>query len=776
MTVSAGERCVCATACRDENYKLLKLKKNGMIKISLLERENTMERAKVKEKVWLRGIFSFVLLFSLFLGTAMAARAAGILDKDKDKLTAYTKTEDGYSEASGITVKTTTNEKSYRSGDKAVITLEVTNTNNFDVSEVELSYKLPANFEKEAGQKPQSIETLKAGETQKLSINATVSEDWSAPMTVGFLVFLIVGGSLLAAAIVAVILIVVKKRKGKKAAAMFLIFVMAANVASGTSSVVQAEETPTAETGNYEVDDEKFMSHVSVHDPSVVKDPKTGMYYIFGSHLAFAKSKDLMEWEKFTNNINTDYATLFKEPWDEWAKTATKESQLSGMMWAPDVIWNEKMQKWCMYMSINGDNWVSSICLLTADDIEGPYEYKGIVVYSGMNNAKMKVDETKTDVYKVLGEGADLSRYHSTDDSCINAIDPNVQYDDKGDLYMTYGSWSAGIYQLKLDSATGLRDYNATYETKKDVSDAYYGVKIAGGYYCSGEGPYLLKTDDYYYLFLSYAGLEAQGGYQMRIYRSKDITGPYVDDNGVSAIRTKGEDVKLTNYGYRIFGSYDIYGLTSVQVAQGHNSAFIDDDGKMYLVYHTRFQSPSGTQENHSVRVHQLFINEDGWPVAAPYEYTGETISEDGYAMEDMAGAYEFVYHEPTSFYRVAGQKQLGIVGRTRKLKEIEGTKDITIGHHISTIEVGIKYVQEAGDSIILHEDGTVTGEYKGTWTYKKNKMTIQLGDKVYKGVFLKQANEDLENHDMTMTFTAEGGNVAVWGIKNLVPEKKEEE
>lgn len=733
-----------------------------------------MERRKVQVKTLMRGIFCFVLLLSLSLGTVLAVKAAGT-DK-KDKPAAYTKTEDGYTESSGITVKTTANEDSYRSGDKAVITMEVTNTNDFDVSDVELSYKLPSNFEAEGGKKSQSIETLKAGETQKFSVNATVSEDWSAPMTTGFLVLLVVGGVVLAAAIVILVLFLVKKKKGKKAAAMFLVFVLAANAAAGVPAVAQAEGTPTTETGNYEVDDEKFMSHVSVHDPSVVKDPKSGMYYIFGSHLAFAKSKDLMQWEKFTNNINTDYATLFQEPWEEWAKTATKESELSGMMWAPDVIWNETMQKWCMYMSINGDNWVSSICLLTADDIEGPYEYQGIVVYSGMNNAKMKVDETKTDVYKVLGEGADLSRYHSTNDSCINAIDPNVQYDDKGDLYMTYGSWSAGIYQLKLDTATGLRDYNTTYETKKDASDAYFGVKIAGGYYCSGEGPYLLKTDDYYYLFLSYAGLEAQGGYQMRIYRSKDITGPYVDANGVSAIRTKGEDVKLTNYGYRIFGSYDMYGLTSVQVAQGHNSAFIDDDGKMYLVYHTRFQSPSGTQENHSVRVHQLFINEDGWPVAAPYEYTGETISEDGYAMEDMAGTYEFIYHEPTSYYKVAGQKQLGIVGRARKSKEIEGTKEITVGHHISTIEVGVKYVQEAADSITLHEDGTVTGEYKGTWTYEKNKMTIQLGDKVYKGVFLKQANEDLENHDMTMTFTAEGDNVAVWGIKNLVPERETDE
>ena len=43
--------------------------------------------------------------------------------------------------------------------------------------------------------------------------------------------------------------------------------------------------------------------------------------------------------------------------------------------------------------------------------------------------------------------------------------------------------------------------------------------------------------------------------------------------------------------------------------------------------------------------------------------------------------------------------------------------------------------------------------------------MTIDLGDGfVYKGVFLKQADED--SHAMTMTFTAEGKNVAVWGVK----------
>lgn len=44
--------------------------------------------------------------------------------------------------------------------------------------------------------------------------------------------------------------------------------------------------------------------------------------------------------------------------------------------------------------------------------------------------------------------------------------------------------------------------------------------------------------------------------------------------------------------------------LDKGRVAEGHNSAVADDDGKAYVVYHTRFND--GT-EGHQVRVHQLF-------------------------------------------------------------------------------------------------------------------------------------------------------------------------
>ena len=42
---------------------------------------------------------------------------------------------------------------------------------------------------------------------------------------------------------------------------------------------------------------ETSRSRVSVHDPSIVQKEGTNEYYVFGSHLAVAKTSDLSNWE-----------------------------------------------------------------------------------------------------------------------------------------------------------------------------------------------------------------------------------------------------------------------------------------------------------------------------------------------------------------------------------------------------------------------------------------------------------------------------------------------
>ena len=73
-----------------------------------------------------------------------------------------------------------------------------------------------------------------------------------------------------------------------------------------------------------------------------------------------------------------------------------------------------------------------------------------------------------------------------------NCIDPCVFYDDDDNLWMSYGSWSGGIYMIRLDKENGLRDYTYTFPYQingKDAtpgsynqactSDPYFGKKIA---------------------------------------------------------------------------------------------------------------------------------------------------------------------------------------------------------------------------------------------------------------------------------------------------------
>ena len=381
------------------------------------------KKRRQKKELWI--VFVFTVLLSL--AVPAAALAAVTWQQDENKLESYVSTTENGKEMSGIAVSSQMDQTSYRDGDTAAMTLTVKNNNSYAVSDVDIHYNLPGNFSVKSGKTSETIKKLNAGETKQLKLQIQVTPDSSGKMTSravkGLAVSIVSVGVLVAA----IIFFILKKRKIKKLLSMFLVCVLAVNSAwFGQTDKVQAEVTN--KTGNYKVSGDDYINRVSVHDPSVVKDKKTGMYYVFGSHLACAKSKDLKQWEYVYTNIKDDYKKLFKEPWDGWAKKATNPKDgLSGRMWAPDVVWNETMQKWCMYMSIDGDNWVSSICLLTADKIEGPYEYKGVVVYSGMNNPKVKMDLSNTDVYKVLGEGADLSRYQSTNESCINAIDPSIQ-------------------------------------------------------------------------------------------------------------------------------------------------------------------------------------------------------------------------------------------------------------------------------------------------------------------------------------------------------------
>lgn len=538
--------------------------------------------------------------------------------------------------------------------------------------------------------------------------------------------------------------------------------------------VVYSNEVSFTTTAAESVDDDpqtegpSALKRVSVHDPSVVFDQASSTYYIFGSHRAAAKSTNMMSWEAFTapwataTSTNAANADAFTTPEVTKVKKGGKEYDLNfnafawsargsegynvdGMMWAPDVIYNKKLGKWCMYLSINGDFWYSSIIMLTADNIAGPYRYQAPVVISGFRSG----DSYKsTDLEIVLGEQASLpSRYAPSDNygnHWPNCIDPCVFYDETGKLWMSYGSWSGGIFMLELDEATGLRNYDVTY-AESETSDPYFGKKIAGGHYVSGEASYIEYIGGYYFLFMTYGGLEAAGGYQMRVFRSLSPDGPYVDSKGSSAIYNSyqlnfGPTANDGNRGVNILGAYSKWGnlltggaeAASGERAQGHNSIIAAPDGRTYLVYHTRFQNWG---EGHQVRVHQVYQNEEGWLVAAPFEYTGEGVKSAGIAAAQKVATAD-----------IPGNYKL-------------------LAHRYGLDQTKMEYAVPV--DIKLNADGTITGAVEGTWKIKTGTsyITIQLGAD-YKGVMVPQTLEPTDTKVPSFTALDSQTGVTIWGYK----------
>ena len=502
------------------------------------------------------------------------------------------------------------------------------------------------------------------------------------------------------------------------------------------------------------------LNRVSVHDPSIVWEPVSQTYYIFGSHRASAKTTDMMNWTAFTapwatatSTDATNSAALAEAI--KWSRLGSTSYSVDGNMWAPDVIWNKAMNKWCMYLSVNGDNWYSSIVLLTSDNIEGPYLYQGSVVMSGFHTGTSYKD---TDLEKAIGTQASLpSRYavgNKWGNRYPNCIDPCVFYDENGKLWMSYGSWSGGIWMLELDENTGLRDYTIDYPLTGSgdgiTIDPYFGKKIAGGFYVSGEASYIEYIGGYYYLFVTYGGLAAggvptdynNGGYQMRVFRSENPDGPFIDSRNNSAVFSSyllnfGPKENDNNRGENIFGAYTSWGNQAKgnlgERSQGHNSIIAAEDGRIYLVYHTRFQNWG---ESHQVRVHQVFQSKNGWLVVAPFEYTGEEVKSadiattQQIATDRIPGKYKLLIHE----YKLVHTKKAGA---------------------------------EPVD-IELTTDGNITGKDTGTWKVEAGTsyVTLKIGSTYYHGVMVEQTLEPSTTKAPAFTAVAATTGTTAWGYQ----------
>jgi arabinan endo-1,5-alpha-L-arabinosidase len=436
-----------------------------------------------------------------------------------------------------------------------------------------------------------------------------------------------------------------------------------------------------------------------VHDPAILR--AGGKFYVFGSHLAAAESDDLIRWKLIDSGVKADNRLIPNAP-TEMAEALTWGQ--SNTFWA-GVVHQMPGGKFHFYYCVcKGDSPRSALGLAIADKPEGPYKHSVILLKSGMWNQPSE----------------DGTIYDATIHP--NAVDPDVFLDADQNLWMVYGSYSGGIFILRLDNQTGL-----------PLPGQGYGKKLLGGNHSRIEAPAVLyhPPTGYYYLFLSYGGLDSTGGYQIRVARSKTPDGPYVDPQGNDMINAHGPkgshfaDAAIEPFGAKLLGNFQ---FTASQdppapagtgyVSPGHNSAYFDPaTGQAFIVFHTRFP---GRGEQHEVRVHHLLINDLGWPVIAPHRYSGEAVA----AIDPAAipGNYQLVRH---------GQRI---------------TPEVT-----------------ASTPVSLTRSGAISGSATGTWRITGDgTATVTLDAVDYAGRFLSQWDPARQSRAVTFSGLSSKGTT-IW-------------
>jgi len=189
-----------------------------------------------------------------------------------------------------------------------------------------------------------------------------------------------------------------------------------------------------------------------------------------------------------------------------------------------------------------------------------------------------------------------------------NAIDPNMIVDDKGNPWLTWGSFWDGIQLVKLK-----KDFKTPVGEPKTVARRYLRRNMAqlvspedqaraaqapDAGANAIEAPFLIKDGKYYYLFVSwdYCCKGVNSNYKVAVGRSKNIEGPYLDRNGKDMAEGGGEVIAQRDNQF--------YGI-------GHSSAY-KFDGQWYFMAHAYSVADNGASK---LVIKKMHFDSDGWPV-----------------------------------------------------------------------------------------------------------------------------------------------------------------
>jgi arabinan endo-1,5-alpha-L-arabinosidase len=294
-----------------------------------------------------------------------------------------------------------------------------------------------------------------------------------------------------------------------------------------------------------------------VHDPVIMKEGDT--YYVFctggrpgAGVIPIRTSTDLHRWT---------LAGYVFEKLPEWV---TKEIPRSMGAWAPDIsFYNGKYHLYYAVSMFGSRN-------------------------SAIGLATNRTLDPKSPQYLWADEGLVLRSYQDKDD--WNAIDPNLFIENKRNVWLNWGSFWGGIKMRRVETETGKLSTKDT--TMYSLASRPRAQPIGG----SIEAPFLVRHDGYYYLFVSFdrccRGVKST--YNVRVGRSRKVTGPYVDKDGKP----------MTEGG----GTLVIEATTKNWRGPGHEAVLQERRGD-YMVFHAYH----GTTGRSYLQISTM-VWENGWP------------------------------------------------------------------------------------------------------------------------------------------------------------------
>ena len=279
-------------------------------------------------------------------------------------------------------------------------------------------------------------------------------------------------------------------------------FIISTLVLNGSSPAVAQGDRPDLSSRAGLPLEQTASRGIVTRDPSTIVKCKNEFWVFYtGRGVPSYHSKDLVKWEPGP--------PVFRAA-PEWIAAAGPENR-NMSYWAPDII--HLGNRYLLYYSVSA----------------------GGLPHSAIGLATTPTLDPDDPAYGWTDHGVVVQSEKSKN---VNAIDPSVFSDEDGTLWLAFGSFAGGIRLVQLDPKTGKRlDPDAPL---LQIAD-YYQIEAVA----------LYKHDGYYYLFVNFDNCcrGVNSSYSIRVGRSRKVTGPYTDKDGIEMLKAGGTIVIPTKNG-----------------------------------------------------------------------------------------------------------------------------------------------------------------------------------------------------------------------------------